>query len=455
MLPDVLPRPDAISPEVYRARRAALMRQLPANAAVLLPGASLVTRSHDSEFPFRQNSDFYYLTGITEPDALLVLLPGAKGSGEGDEDVNGESILFCQERDPTLEAWTGRRLGAEGVVREHGLDQAFENGERDERLRELLQGREQLYVPLVSADAVALAEDAYQQAKAGQRRGQAAVRGWQDISPLIHEMRLIKSAQEIEVLRHAAAISARAHCRAMRAAAPGLFEYQLQAELEHEFMWQGGSGPAYSTIVGGGANGCVLHYIENSAVLKAGELVLIDAGAEFDLYAGDITRTFPVSGTFSAAQRAVYEVVLKAQARAVAAVKPGNTLFDIHQGVVRDLTSGLITLGLLEGDVDARIEDESYRRFYLHSTSHWLGLDVHDVGTYRLDPDTPRPLSPGMALTVEPGLYIPTDDDIPAEYRGIAVRIEDDVVVTESSHEVLTADVPKQVADIEALMAKK
>ncbi|NYS62351.1 Xaa-Pro aminopeptidase [Vreelandella salicampi] len=459
MLPDVIPRPAAISPETYRVRREALMRQLPASAAVILPSASLLTRSNDSEFPFRQNSDFYYLTGMTEPDALLVLLPGeggsGKSSGEGIGKGIGESVVFCQDRDATLEAWTGRRLGAAGVVNEHGLDHAFENAERDERLVELLRGCEQLYLPLENPEAIALAEDAFVQAKAGQRRGQAPVRGWQDISPMIHDMRLIKSAEEIRLLRHAAAISARAHCRAMQTAAPGVYEYQLQAELEHEFVWQGGSGPAYSTIVGGGANACVLHYIENSAPLQSGELVLIDAGAEFHLYAGDITRTFPVSGTFSAAQRAVYRVVLAAQERAVAAVKPGTTLKDIHQGVVRDLTQGLIELGLLEGDVDARIEDESYRRFYLHSTSHWLGLDVHDVGTYRLDSDTPRALAPGMVLTVEPGLYIPDAADIPIEYRGIGIRIEDDVVVTESGHEVLTSDVPKQIADIEALMAKK
>jgi Xaa-Pro aminopeptidase len=457
MLPDVIPRPAAISSETYRARREALMRQLPATAAVLLPGASLLTRSNDSEFPFRQNSDFFYLTGMTEPDALLVLLPGEgkDGSGESTGESIGESIVFCQNRDATMEAWTGRRLGAAGVVSEHGLDHAFENAERDERLAELLRGREQLHLPLENAEAVALADEAYLQAKAGQRRGQAPVRSWQDISPVIHEMRLIKSTEEIRLLRHAAAISARAHCRAMRTAAPGLFEYQLQAELEHEFMWQGGSGPAYSTIVGGGANACVLHYIENSAPLRAGELVLIDAGAEFDLYAGDITRTFPVSGTFSTPQRALYRVVLAAQERAVAAVKPGATLKDIHQGVVRDLTQGLIALGLLEGDAEARIEDESYRRFYLHSTSHWLGLDVHDVGTYRLDPDTPRPLAPGMVLTVEPGLYIPDAADIPSEYRGLGIRIEDDVVVTENGHDVLTADVPKQMADIEALMVNK
>ncbi|MBP5979459.1 MAG: Xaa-Pro aminopeptidase [Halomonas sp.] len=445
MLPELLPRPPAITVNEYRTRRDALVAQLPAKVAVVLPGASLVTRSHDSEYAFRQNSDFYYLTGITEPDALLVLLPGREA---------GESVVFCQDRDPTKEAWTGRRLGARGVEREHGIDQAFENADRETLLPALLEGCELLYIPLENPEALSIAEEALSAAQAGLRRGQAPLKGWLDVSGLIHEMRLIKSAAEIDLLRHAATVSAKAHLRAMQVSRPGLFEYQLQAELEHEFVWQGGSAPAYSTIVGGGANACVLHYIENDAPLVDDTLVLIDAGVEFDLYAGDITRTFPVGGRFTDAQRAVYQVVLDAQERAVDAVKPGATLIDIHQNVVKDLTAGLIALGLLEGDVQARIDDESYRRFYLHSTSHWLGLDVHDVGTYRLDEQTPRPLSAGMVLTVEPGLYIPDDEDIPAAYRDIGIRIEDNLVVTAHGHENLTLGVPKQVADIEALMVK-
>jgi len=446
MLPDLMPRPAAITPAAYAKRRAALMAELPANAAVLIPGATLATRSRDSEYPFRQNSDFYYLTGVIEPDALLVLLPGR---------ALGAAVVFCQDRDPRWEAWTGRRLGAAGMVTEHGVDEAFENAERDVQLSALLVGREQLFVPLDDGDALALAEQVYAGAQAGRRRGIVPVSGFHDVSPLIHAMRLIKTEDEIALMRHAAEISARAHCRVMRASAAGLSEYHLQAELEHEFVWQGGSGPAYSTIVGGGDNACVLHYVENSAPLVDGELVLIDAGAEFDLYAGDITRTFPVSGTFSNAQREVYDTVLAAQESAVAAIKPGATLNQIHQGVVRELTAGLIELGLLSGKVEARIADDSYRRFYLHSTSHWLGLDVHDVGDYRLDADTPRPLEAGMVLTVEPGLYIPDAEDIPAAYRGMGIRIEDDVVVTATGYEVLTADVPKRVADIEALMASK
>lgn len=445
MLPEILPRPAAIANEEYRARRRALMDALPADSAVLLPGASLVTRSRDSEFPFRQDSDFHYLSGFPEPDALLLLLPGR---------AEGECVLFCQDRNPLMEAWTGIRLGAEGAVREHGVDQAFENTERGERLEALLDGRRTLYLPLDSVEAMAIAEEVRGALMARVRRGACPPEALADVAPLIHEARLIKSEGELALLRHAGAISARAHRRAMCAARPGLAEYHLQAELEHEFRWQGGSGPAYASIVGGGANACVLHYIENRAPLRDGDLVLIDAGAEFDLYAGDITRTFPVNGRFSEAQRALYELVLRVQEQAVAAVRPGVTLAALHDGVVRGLTEGLIGLGLLEGEVQARIDDESYRRFYLHSTSHWLGLDVHDVGAYRQGGE-PRALKPGMVLTVEPGLYVPADDDIPEAFRGIGIRIEDDVAVTADGHEVLTAGVPKAVEEIEALMVKK
>lgn len=443
MLPDLLPRPAPIDNAEYRARRAALMAELPADSAVLLPAASLVPRSRDSEFPFRQSSDFHYLTGFPEPDALLVLLPGR---------AEGESVLFCQDRNPARETWTGIRLGAEGALREHGFDQAFENAEREARLDDLLDGRATLYLPLDDGESLALARAVRERLASRVRRGARPPGAFADLAPLLHEQRLIKSEAELGLLRHAGAISARAHRRAMQAARPGLAEYHLQAELEHEFRWQGASGPAYASIVGGGVNACVLHYVDNRATLREGDLVLIDAGAEFDLYAGDITRTFPVSGRFSEAQRALYAVVLAAQERAVAAVEPGATLAAIHDGVMRDLIAGLIRLGLLEGELEARLADESLKRFYPHSTSHWLGLDVHDVGAYRRG-GAPRPLAPGMVLTVEPGLYVPADEDIPVPFRGIGIRIEDDVAVTSDGHEVLTSAVPKRVADIEALMA--
>lgn len=437
-----LPRPAAIASAEYRARRQALMAALPAHSAVLIPAASLVTRNRDSEYAFRQDSDFHYLSGFPEPDALLVLLPGRDA---------GEAVLFCQEKDPSQEVWTGIRIGAEAAVTDYGVDEAYENDIRDALLPELLEGREALYLPLDNGEMLALAESLRAELAPQARRGERTPRAFADVAPLIHERRLIKSEAELDLMRHAARISAQAHRRAMQNVSPGLLEYQLQAELEHEFVWHGARAPAYATIVGGGENACVLHYIENSAPLRDGDLVLIDAGGEFDLYAGDITRTFPVNGRFTPAQRELYEVVLEAQCRAVAAVAPDTTLRAIHDGVVRDLTAGLIRLGLLEGSLEERIADDSYRRFFLHATSHWLGLDVHDVGTYRLDGE-PRVLVPGMVLTVEPGLYIPDAEDIPEAYRGIGIRIEDDVAVTATGHDVLTADVTKEVAEIEALM---
>ncbi|MCK0714816.1 Xaa-Pro aminopeptidase [Chromohalobacter sarecensis] len=438
----VLPRPAAIASAEYRTRRQSLMAALPAHSAVLISAASLVTRNRDSEYAFRQDSDFHYLSGFPEPDALLVLLPGRDA---------GESVLFCQEKDAFKEAWTGIRIGAEVAVTEYGVDEAYENDDRDALLPELLEGRETLYLPLDDGEMLALAESLRTELAPQARRGERTPSAFADVAPLIHERRLIKSEAELGLMRHAARISAQAHRRAMQNVSPGLLEYQLQAELEHEFFWHGARAPAYATIVGGGANACVLHYIENTAMLRDGDLVLIDAGGEFDLYAGDITRTFPVNGRFTPAQRELYEVVLEAQRRAVAAVAPDATLSAIHDGVVRDLTAGLIRLGLLEGPLEARIADDGYRRFFLHATSHWLGLDVHDVGTYRVDGE-PRALAPGMVLTVEPGLYIPDAEDIPEAYRGMGIRIEDDVVVTATGHEVLTTDVPKEVAEIEALM---
>ncbi|GHB14503.1 Xaa-Pro aminopeptidase [Salinicola rhizosphaerae] len=443
MLPEPLPRPAPISPEEFAARRERLMAELPEGSAVLLPGATLKTRNHDSEFPFRQSSDFHYLCGFPEPEALLLLLPGRAA---------GEAVLFCQEKDPEKEAWTGIRIGPEGAVQDYGMDEGFDNGRRAD-LVDMLDGYTSLYLPLGDGVAMALAERARSQLSTRARRGAVAPTRFADVSELIHELRLTKSEAELTLMRHAAHISALAHCRAMRASRPGRHEYQLQAEIEHEFAWHGARAPAYGTIVGGGANACVLHYVENSAPLVDGDLVLIDAGGEFDLYAGDITRTFPVNGRFSASQRALYDIVLAAEERAVAAVKPGATLESIHQGVVRDMTAGLLELGLLSGDLETCIESGAYRRFYLHSTSHWLGLDVHDVGSYRVSGE-PRPLEPGMVVTIEPGLYIPDADDIPAEYRGIGIRIEDDVAVTADGGEVLTPQVPKAAEEIEALMGR-
>lgn len=433
--------PQAATAEHHAQRRRRLMACLPPGAAVLVPGAQLQPRSRDTEYPFRQDSDFHYLTGFPEPDALLILLPGRE---------EGEAVLFCRDRDPAIEIWTGRRVGAAGAVAEYGVDQAFENAERECRLPLLLNGRDGWYLALDDEDALSLATSLRSELASRRDAQPPVVLG--DINRLLHEQRLIKDDAEVRLLRHAARISAQAHRRAMASARPALMEYQLQAELEHEFRWHGASGASYDTIVAGGANACVLHYIENSAPLHDGELVLIDAGAEYQLYAGDITRTFPINGRFSAPQRALYEVVLAAQLAALDAVRPGASLLGIHELVRRHLTEGLIALGLLEGELEDCLDSDACRRFYPHATSHWLGLDVHDVGA-RLQDGEPRSLAPGMVLTVEPGLYIPDSADISADYRGIGIRIEDDVVVTEDGAEVLSGDAPKQVADIEAWMA--
>ncbi|UTV85541.1 Xaa-Pro aminopeptidase [Cobetia amphilecti] len=440
--PAILPAPAALTAEDFRARRQRLIAQLPQGAAALVVSSGLAQRNRDSEYSFRQNSDFHYLTGWPEPEAALLLLPGR---------AEGESVLFCQEKDPLAEAWTGIRIGAEGAVATAGFDQAFTNEARDEVMASLLDGRERLYVLFEDDEALALAQALRDELAAAVRRGARPPAAFEDFAPLLHEQRLIKDERELALMRHAAEISARAHVRAMQISRPGLHEYHLQAEIEHEFQWQGAPAPAYTSIVGAGVNACVLHYIENRAPLEDGQLVLIDAGAEYALYAGDITRTFPVNGRFSEPQRRLYEIVLKAQERAVAAVVPGATLVGIHQQVVHDLTTGLVELGLLQGEVEELISSDAYRRFYLHSTSHWLGLDVHDVGSYR-EASEPRPLVPGMVLTIEPGLYIPQDGDIPFEYRGIGIRIEDDVAVTAAGHEVLSHGVPKSVEAIEALM---
>lgn len=435
--------PPPLQAGAFARRRKRLMEELADNAAVLIPGAQLKTRSRDTEYPFRQASDFHYLTGFPEPDALLVLLPGCE---------QGEAILFCLDRDPDMERWTGRRVGAQRAVAEYGLDQAFENAARDIELPKLLAERTNWYLALDDSDTMALAKSL--RVKLTSRSETDSPVTLNDINEILHEQRLIKSAEELSLLRHAAHISALAHRRAMASARPGLMEYQLQAELEHEFRWHGASGAAYDSIVASGNDACVLHYIENDAPLRDGELVLVDAGAEYQLYAGDITRTFPVNGRFSAPQRALYEVVLGAQQAALEAVRPGTTLPIIHALVQRHLTEGLLALGLLEGELEDCLVHSACRRFYPHATSHWLGLDVHDVGGYTRN-GKPRLLEAGMALTIEPGLYIPDSPDIPEEYRGMGIRIEDDVVVTPSGGEVLTSRVPSQVADIEQLMASR
>ncbi|GAA0699506.1 Xaa-Pro aminopeptidase [Marinobacterium maritimum] len=435
-----------IAQDEFARRRAALLQQLPSNSVALVSASHLKSRNRDAEYAFRQDSDFYYLTGFNEPDALLLLIPGR---------VEGEFVLFCPPRDPQMEIWTGYRAGPEGCVRDFGADQAFALDELEVQMPQLLDGVHRLYYALGSDEALdARVRGWLNQVRAQSRQGAQAPEELVLLDNLLHEQRLFKSDAELAVMRRAAEISAEAHCRAMRLSRPGLYEYQLEAEITGYSIQQGARFQAYSPIVGGGANGCILHYIENTAELQDGDLVLIDAGCELDNYASDITRTFPVNGRFSPQQKALYQLVLDTQLACIDAMQPGVLWNRIHDLSVELLTEGLIELGLLQGERDALIEEDAYRRFYMHRIGHWLGMDVHDVGQYKIDGEW-RPLEPGMVMTIEPGLYVaPDDESVAPEWRGIGIRIEDDVLVTEQGPDVLTRGVPKSIADIEALMAQ-
>jgi len=429
----------------YARRRQQLLAQLPAGSVALVCAAHLRTRNRDAEYSFRQDSDFYYLTGFNEPDALLLLIPGRP---------EGEYVLFCPPRDPGMEIWTGYRAGPEGCVRDFGADQAFPLTELEQKVPELLDGAQRLYYALGQDEVLDNRVRGWiNEIRSRARLGAQAPEELVLLDNLLHELRLFKSDAELEVMRRAADISAEAHIRAMKAARPGMHEYQLEAAITGYCMDQGARFQAYSPIVGAGANGCILHYIENSAPMQDGDLVLIDAGCELDNYASDITRTFPVNGRFSERQKALYQLVLDTQQACIDAIRPGVLWNRVHDLSVEYLTEGLIRLGLLTGDRDKLIEEGAYRRFYMHRIGHWLGMDVHDVGSYKVDGEW-RPLEPGMVMTVEPGLYIaPDDDTVDPEWRGIGIRIEDDVVVTDAGCEVLTSGVPKSIAEIEQLMA--
>lgn len=431
----------------YARRRQQLLAQLPAGSVALVCAAHLKTRNRDAEYSFRQDSDFYYLTGFNEPDALLLLIPGR---------AEGEYVLFCPPRDPGMEIWTGYRAGPEGCIHDFGADQAFPLTELEQKVPELLDGAQRLYYALGQDEALDNRVRGWiNEIRSRARLGAQAPEELVLLDSLLHELRLFKSDAELEVMRRAADISAEAHIRAMRVSHPGMHEYQLEAEITGYCMDQGARFQAYSPIVGAGANGCILHYIENSAPMQDGDLVLIDAGCELDNYASDITRTFPVNGRFNERQKALYQLVLDTQLACIDAIRPGVAWNRIHDLSVEYLTRGLIQLGLLQGDPDTLIEEGACRRFYMHRIGHWLGMDVHDVGSYKIGGEW-RPLEPGMVMTVEPGLYIaPDDDTVDPDWRGIGIRIEDDVVVTDTGCEVLTAGVPKSIAEIEQLMAER
>ena len=428
----------------YRRRRRELMRRMPAGAVALIPAAPTRTRNRDVEHVFRQDSDFWYLTGHAEPEALLVLAPGRE---------EGETILFCQERDERFELYNGERLGPERAPDALGVDKALPLGEAAAEVPGLLEGAQRLCVTLgdyPDFDRNLLRWVAGLRAR--ESGGVAAPGEFIGLKSLLHEQRLIKSPAERLLLARAAEITADAHVRAMRACRPGMNETQLEAELVYAFMRGGARAAAYPSIVGGGANACVLHYVANDADLRDGDLVLVDAGCEIDCYAADLTRTYPVNGRFSGEQRALYELVLEAQLRAVAACVPGAEINRPHELALHTMVEGLISLGLLDGGMDGILESGSYRAFCPHRSSHWLGLDVHDVGDYRIDGQW-RKLRDGMALTVEPGLYVqPAAEGVDARWRGIGVRIEDDVLVTADGPAVLTQGAPKRIPDIEAAM---
>lgn len=435
----------SISRQEFARRRRNLMAEMEENSIAILPAATEKTRNRDVDYPFRQDSDFWYLTGFPEPDAVVALIPGRQ---------QGEFVLFCRDKDKTKEIWDGFRYGPEGAVAEHGADDAFPIGDIDDILPGLIEGRERVYYDIGrDAQFDSRIMEWVNRIRAKARMGAHPPGEFLTLGPLLHDMRLLKSAAEIKLMRRAGQIAAAAHVRAMKAVKPGLYEYQLEAEYLHEFMCQGARSPAYPSIVGGGANACVLHYVENSAKLRDGDLVLVDAAGEFDNYAADITRTFPVNGRFSAPQQALYEVVLAAQLAAIDKARPAYDWNAGHEAALEVLTQGLIDLGLLSGELNELLETQAYRPFYMHRTGHWLGLDVHDVGDYKVD-DQWRQLEAGMTLTAEPGLYVAPDAEVDDKWRGIGIRIEDDVLVTKGEPEVMTAEVPKSVADIEHLMAQ-
>jgi Xaa-Pro aminopeptidase len=426
----------------YAQRRARLFSSFAGGAAVI-PSSRTILRNGDSSYAFRQDSDFYYLTGFDEPDAVLVLAP---------EHAEHRSVLFLRERDRTMEIWNGRRLGVERACEELGVDAAFPIAELQQRLPGYLAGASTLYFNVKRDESMdRIVYDALEEARSRTRRKGRAPHTIADSSIAIAAMRLIKSDDEIAILRRASEITRAGHVAGMRVTRAGAFEYEIAAAIEHEYRRLGAQSTAYESIVAGGDNATILHYVSNRDALPAGGLLLVDSGCELDYYATDVTRTWPIDGRFSGEQRAIYEIVLAAQEAAIDRVRPGVARTEFHDAAVRVLVHGLIDVGLLHGTVDENIERESYRDYYMHGTGHWLGLDVHDAGAYRDDDDEPVRLAAGMVTTVEPGLYVHRDLDCDERFKGIGVRIEDDILVTASGNENLTASIPKRVDEIEAI----
>ena len=435
-----------IKPAEFARRRKQLMRMADEDAILILPSAPERVRSHDTHYPYRQDSDFWYLSGFPEPEAVLVLVPGRK---------HGEVLLFCRERDPEREAWDGPRAGPEGAVEAYGVDDAYPITDLDEILPGLLEGRSRVYYHFGRDTEFDLKLIGWvNRVRSQVRHGAQPPHEFLELGHLLHELRLFKSAAELRLMRHSAGIAAQAQLAAMRATRVGGREYEVEAALQYTYR-RHNAVAAYEPIVGAGANGCVLHYRANNAPLNDGELLLCDAGAEYAGYASDITRTWPVNGRYSKEQRALHDIVLAAQAAAMEQARPGRPWILGHEAAVEVLTEGLLSVGLLKGSLKSALSSGAYKKFYMHKTGHWLGLDVHDVGEYKVAGDY-RELEPGMVFTIEPGLYIaPGSKGVPAKWQGIGIRIEDDVAITKDGHEVLTGDVPRDTDAIEAVLATR
>lgn len=427
-----------------RPQLAEFMRRMEPDSVAIIPSAPEATRSNDTRYRYRQDSDFYYLTGFDEPEAIAVVAPAR---------AEHKFTLFVRPRDPEHETWEGRRAGVEGARERHGAEAAFPVAEFREKLQELLSGARNVYYRLgvrPELDEALVKQIAEMRTRS---RLYVAPDSITDPGTILGEMRLVKSDEEIELMQRAADIAAEAHVEAMKAVRPGMMEYEIEALIEYHFRRSGAFAPAYGSIVGGGANATILHYKTNEEELHDGDLLLVDAGAEFRGYASDITRTYPINGRFSEPQREIYEAVLAAQTQCIEMVKPGVTMEELNNHAIRVLTERMVSLGLLAGEVEKLIEEKTYRRFFMHGIGHFLGLDVHDAGRYQLEGKS-RPLPPGVVITVEPGIYVAEEsENVPDKYRRIGVRIEDDVLITSDGHRVLTSKVPKEIEEIERLMA--
>jgi len=430
---------------MIRPQLAEFMKRMDKKSVAIIPAAREATRSNDTQYRYRQDSDFLYLTGFEEPDSIAIIAP----------DQEQKYTLFVRARDPEREIWDGKRFGVEGARSEFGADEAYPIAEFDEKLHDILDGAHVLYYRLgVNPDLDNKIIGEIARMRALNRKPIHPPRTIIDPATIIHEMRVIKSDEEIELMQRAADIAAEAHVEAMKAVRPGMKEFEVEALIEHFFRRHGAAGPAYTSIIGAGANATVLHYISNTGELRDGELLLIDAGAEYHGYASDITRTFPINGRYTKAQREIYDLVLETQMACVEMVRPGTTHDELKSRSIELLTEGMVRLGLLQGDPAQLIKDKKYEKFYMHGLGHMLGIDVHDVGVYYYDKQS-RALEPGTVMTVEPGLYIsPDSKDVPEQYLGIGVRIEDDVLCTNSGPRVLTSKVPKHADEIEKLMAR-